>query len=77
MKDGLSWFCSLAVRTEVSFTSTIKSLSPEEFANRYSLLKRDIFGAGEILAFNKRKFMGKIDTEIEIFRIHKHPPVQL
>lgn len=47
MNDGLSWFCSLAVRTEVSFTSTIKSLSPEESANRYSLLKRDIFGAGE------------------------------
>lgn len=37
----------IAVRTEVSFTSTIKSLSPEESANRYSLLKRDIFGAGE------------------------------
>ena len=42
VKDGLSWFCSLAVRTEVSFTSTIKS-----FDIRYSLLKRDIFGAGE------------------------------
>lgn len=35
------------------------------------------FWGGGILAFNKRKFMGKIDTEIEIFRIHKHPPIQL